>query len=264
MATGLSIALLAACGSGPETTPSSGNTVPKVGQGSPTPEVDRNALTIEQYIDLVAQDNVQAIRKGAQRVADNSPAAVYLTHRANILEARLDGGAGAFGPSSFQEADNGYRVCTDGDCIEYSEFTANSRHQLVEFSVAGKPVASRLAIGDGDPVRAQGGVRVTYLTSYKSVQSDAVFVTARVRTNQTPISANIYTAIYRSPDGKQRTAADASGPYELGANSNAIIYMAFPGVKFGGTVTLDGCLDQCVEQFKVSIRTANQPTKSKA
>jgi hypothetical protein len=130
--------------------------------------------------------------------------------------------------------------------------------------VEDKPVASRLAIGDGNPVRAQGGVRVTYLTSYKSIQSDAVFVTARVRTGEAPISANIYTAIYRSPDGKQRTAADASGPYELGANSNAIIYMAFPGVEFGGTVTLDGCLDQCIEQFKVDIRTAKQPTKSKA
>jgi hypothetical protein len=173
-----------------------------------------------------------------------------------VLEASLDGGAGqSFGASTLNETDGGYELCTDGDCIAFADFTTNAQGQLVDFSIEGKPVADRLARGNGRAVSAAGGVNITYLTSYLSVQSDAVFVTARVESGQAPISVNIYSASYRSPDGKQRAAQDAGGPTELGPRSNALVYMAFPSVPFGGTVTLDGCINECEQFFDVQLKT---------
>jgi hypothetical protein len=254
------LVVLAGCGSDPETTQTDDKTVPETSQESSPepdePQADPNALGVGDYMEAVNSTEVDVLREAAGKVAENSPAAIYLEHRANVYEATLDGGSGqTFGESTLTETDSGYDVCTDGDCIAFADFTTNDREQLVDFTINGEPIGERLGRGNGRAVQGTGGVKVTYLTSYLSVQSDAVFVTARVETGNAPVGVNIYTASYRSPDGKQRAAQQADGPVELGAKSNAMVYMAFPGVPFGGTVTLDGCVDDCAQSFEVQLKT---------
>ena len=99
------------------------------------------------------------------------------------------------------------------------------------------------------------GVKFTFLTAYKSIQSDALFVTLKVETGSKPVNLNIYSAKCRSPDGKQREASSADGAADVEAKSNAIVSLAFKGVKPGGKVTMDGCIGKdCSNQYNAVIK----------
>jgi hypothetical protein len=79
-------------------------------------------------------------------------------------------------------------------------------------------------------------------------------VTVRIETGTEPISADISSATYRGPDGKQRTATDSAGVTEIDANSNTIVAMTFASVEPGGKVTLQGCAPQdCSSDYTAVI-----------
>jgi hypothetical protein len=188
----------------------------------------------------------------AKQLTPGSPAAVYLAHQANVLEAELDGGSQR-DPSQLEKRGEGYQLCNDGNCIDYTNFEVNPSGELVNFSVKGAPVDALLTQGNGQAVKSRG-TRFTFLTSYKSQQSNALFVAFKTQTGAQKIDLNMYTATYRDPTGKQRTATSGGGPVELGAHSNAIAYSAFLGVKPGGVMTVEGCVGDCTTQYKVRLR----------
>ena len=129
----------------------------------------------------------------------------------------------------------------------------DSAGKLVDFTVNKQALGPRLTVGNGQSVRSAGN-RFTFLTAYKTVAQGALFVTLKIETGKKPISANLYSASYRSPDGKQRQASEAFGPYEIDAQSNTVVTLIFPGVKPGGRVTLDGCVADCMTDFKAVMK----------
>ena len=123
-------------------------------------------------------------------------------------------------------------------CVVWANFTESSG-KLYSFTVNGKTIKGRLAAGDGSSVWASDWAKLTFLTAYQSVQFGGMFITARVQSGNKPLSLAIYSAIYRDPSGRQIQASDAGGPTDIGANSNATVYMSFLKGSPGGVVTLD-------------------------
>jgi hypothetical protein len=139
-------------------------------------------------------------------------------------------------------------------CHTFTRFQQDAAGRLVSFVVNGNPVEGLVSQGDGSSARA-GGAKFTFLTAYKSQQSNAVFIVLKVSTGANKLDLNTYSARYRDPPGKQREAGDGGGPTELDANSNALICSATVGVKPGGVMTLDGCVGGCNSTYTVKIKT---------
>ena len=210
--------------------------------GSPLASAD----AVKSYVDAQAsQDNPDAMRQGLKLAAPNSVAYIYLDHLANVSEAGLDGGQPYTKSEVTPVGSDAFKACSDPadetSCIIFGDFKVNPAGKLVDLTVNKQPIGPRLTAGSGQVVTA-GGAKFTFLTAYKSIQSNALFVTVKVETGAKPIMMNTFTASYRGPDGKQRTASQAQGPTNLDAQSNAIVSMAFASVKVGGKVTLDGCV----------------------
>ena len=191
-----------------------------------------------------AQSSPDKMRQGLSSTVPGSPAHAYLSHLANVAEARLDGGSQSTDQSIVSAGGDSFKLCNtpsdEKSCVTLGGFKVDPSGKVVNLTVNGQDVAPRLTSGNGQAVAA-GGAKFTFLTAYKSIQSDALFVTVKAETGGKAITINIFSATYRGPDGKQRQASDAGGPTELDANSNAIVYMAFQSVQPGGKVTLGGC-----------------------
>ena len=260
-------ALLGACASeSPETVAS----VPKVATAtqstesaapsvSPSPaEVEVSAASTREIADAIAiGGDPDAIREAMKFTAADSVANAYLLHRSYLAEAGLDGGS-AYSDSEVTELSGGeYKVCDDPTnektCAVLGDFKADASGKIVDFTVAGKPLKGRLTVGNGQKVKAGGGA-FTFLTAYKTITSNALDVTVKMESGGKALSPNIYSATYRGPDGKQRTATDAVGPTELDADSNSVASFSFKGVKPGGKVTLEGCVEDCDSSFKAVIK----------
>lgn len=193
---------------------------------------------------VAAQSTPDKMRQGLSSTVVGSPAHAYLSHLANTAEAGLDGGRASTDRSVVSAGGGSFRLCIppadEKSCITLGGFKVDPSGKVVDVTVNDQDVAPRLTSGNGQAVSA-GGAKFTFLTAYKSIQSDALFVTVKVETGGKAIGINIFSATYRGPDGKQRQASDAGGPTDPDANSNAIVYMAFPGVQAGGKVTIGGC-----------------------
>jgi hypothetical protein len=182
---------------------------------------------------------------------------IYVTHLANVAEAALDGGTPLSDTTLKQLEDSSFKSCDDPSdektCVTFSDFAVDASGKFVDLRVNGKAIGGRLTAGNGESVSA-GGAKFTFLTANRSIQSNALFVSVKVEAGKKPISPFSATATYRSPDGKQRQATQAYGPADIDAESNSIVTMIFQGVKAGGRVTLEGCVDECNSDFKVVIK----------
>jgi hypothetical protein len=162
----------------------------------------------------------------------------YLTHRANLAEAFLDGG---FPLPAYRVTDvgDGYELCDPTDratCGTFAGFKADGG-RITDLTVDGERPGPLLTVGNGDTVTA-AGVTAEFLTAYDTISTGALWVTVRVVSSSEPAELDLYGATYRAPDGKQRRATDAQGPFELGAESNAMLVLVFADVEPGGTVTM--------------------------
>lgn len=118
----------------------------------------------------------------------------------------------------------------------------------------GQDVAPRLTLGNGRAVTS-GGARFTLLSAYNSISAHGLIVVVRIDAGRNKISLNSFSAVYRSPGGKQRESSDAGGPTDVDAESNAVMYMIFKSVQPGGSVKLDGCIGaSCDSSFSVTLR----------
>lgn len=190
--------------------------------------------------------------------APGSPAHAYVSHLANVSEAALDGG-NPFDDSALDELkDTSFRTCDDPSddksCTTFSNFKVNASGKIVDLRVGGKTIGDRLTVGNGQSVKSHDA-KFTFLTAYKSVSSNSLFITVKIQSGAKPISPNIFSASYRSPDGKQRDATTAYGPTDLDANSNSIVTLVFKSVAAGGRVTLEGCVgNSCTGVFKATMK----------
>lgn len=264
------LSLIAACGgggSGAETVASAPSVATATQSSSsttsaPSPTTSKAAAAdpklLEDFSDAVASySDPDTMRDALKLTAPGSPAFVYVSHLANTSEAALDGGSPLPDQTTDKLSDTEFKACDDltdeATCITFQGFKVNESGKLVDLTVDKKKISDRLTAGSGEKVTASGN-KFTFLTAYKSIQSNALFVSVKVESGAKRISPNIYTATYRSPDGKQRTATTAYGPTELDAKSNTIVTMVFKGVVPGGKVTLDGCIADCTSQFKTVIK----------
>lgn len=241
LAVSATLASLAACGDPDVTTDEAPQPVATVGQGtsSETPDEANADEAVQGYMDALATtDDPEAMRDGLQYAAEGSTAHVYLQHRANLAEAALDGGQPV--PAyQLDPAGDGFKLChpyDTADCGIFADFKA-ADGKVTDLTVDGEEPGPRLTAGNGDTVTA-GGVTAEFLTAYDAVAGSGLWVTARVTSGSEAVELSIYTAVYRAPDGKQRDASDAYGPYELGADSNAMVTLVFAGVEPGGAVSL--------------------------
>lgn len=197
--------------------------------------------------------NVGEVMKAAQKVTvKGSTAAVYLQHQANLLEAELDGGTAIIGPDPVNRKGNGFELCPIGadECIAYTDFKVDAAGKLTDLSVNGQPISSLLTVGNGSTVQAKG-VKVQFLTAYRN--KVGLWVIAKVTTSDKPVQLNHWSATYRDPAGKQRTATEAMGPDAIEAKSSSFVGMVFAGSKPGGKVTLDGSMDDFMTEWKTTF-----------
>lgn len=225
---------------------------------APTPQPAATGENVKAYVDAVAAfSDPDSMRAGLKLAAPNSPAYVYLSHLANASEASLDGGTTETDLNVTSTAADSFKACSDPtddkSCITLAGFKVDPQNRVMDLTVNGKAIAPRLTVGNGDSVKASGA-KFTFLTAYKSVQSNALFVMVKVKTGSKAISPNLYSATYRSPSGKQRSAQEALGPIEIDADSNTVVGMVFPGVEPGGRVKLDGCVGDCTSTFTAFIK----------
>ena len=87
------------------------------------------------------------------------------------------------------------------------------------------------------------GVTATFLSAYRSISGESLLVAMEISTGEADAELFIYSASYRAPDGRQRQASDALGPFEIGAESTATVAAIFPAAEPGGTVTIEGIVD---------------------
>ena len=203
---------------------------------------------MKSYLEALSKNpDPDAMREGLKLTEPNSIAYVYLNHQANVSEAGLDAGQPFPKEDVTAVAGDAFKVCSDPTdettCDIFGNFKINAAAKLVDLTVDKQPVGPRLTAGNGQTVTA-GGAKFTFLTAYKTISSNDLFVTVRVETSAKAITLNSSGASYRGPDGKQRIATSATGATDIIANSNTIVAIAFAGVKVGGRVTLGGWVGQ--------------------
>lgn len=203
-------------------------------------DVTRAGYAIADLVAALVDTNPETLRTALESTEQDSLAYHYLAHRANLYEAALDGGQLLWPPRTVAEIEDGFRLCDTVDATVCTDLTwfEWSDAGVTEFLVDGERLEGRLSAGDTSTVTS-GTVTAEFLTSYLSIQSDALFVTMRVSSGDAPAELMTHAATYRSPDGGQRRVADFYGPMALGPASSATVALAFPGVEPGGSVTID-------------------------
>ncbi|MCW2789508.1 MAG: hypothetical protein JWP56_1811 [Aeromicrobium sp.] len=246
--------LLAGCGGDPDVKDATGDTSAKTVQGE-KPSVASKDL--QRYFDAVASSDPDALAAVEDVAAPGSVAAAYLQEQSDVSNAGIDAGSPYDGGTA-KKVDGGYENCddtTDEDsCVKWGDLEQVDG-KLAKFTINGTDISDRISVGDGTKVDADKIASVEFLSSYKSVQSEVVFVNVRVASKKTPISLNIYDATYRDADKRQTTSTtDSTGPTELDADSTAYVSLVFKASAIGGTVNL-GMYDSNFNEVRASVKT---------
>lgn len=240
------VVLLAGAACGADTSPPAEQSA--VSQ-SPVPTVKQSsgatrpaaAPSASEYFELLSTNDSDNAAKAAELAAPKSLAAAYATHLAAVRGANEDGGNAEEADDLTVDGDV-YQSCAadqdSDDCTRWSGATFKDG-RIASLTVNGKDISGRLTLGSGDKVAAGKLGNVKFVSAYKSIASDALFVTGVVDSNKEKITLGTYSASYRDRSGKQVTAYDGGGPGELDADSNTRIVMIFSKAKVGGMVTLE-------------------------
>jgi hypothetical protein len=206
-------------------------------------------------VEALASNDRNELKSAARLVVPGSPAAIYVQHQANLAEADVDGGES---PAPEEVSGNGrrFQLCvTDHHCDTFARFEQDGSGRVASFRVNGFDIAPRLRRGDGVAVRV-AGAKFTFLTSYRpATRASIEYFVVRVDSGEKPLLMNVSTMKYRDPSGKWGYSSNWGGPRMLDAHSSALIYGAFRGIRPGGGIMLDGCLDGCIRRYKVKIKT---------
>jgi hypothetical protein len=236
------VAVLGGCG-GPAAGPSSSGSV----QVRPAPGASGGSTalptvaTLRTYFNGVATSTLASYDRALAVAVPGSPAAGYVTYLRAAAQAVADSGDKQTLSYTSAEVDAGaFRFCTRGSsnqaCYRFSDITGASG-KVVDFSVNGKPVSTRVAVGASTPVRVSGvDARATFVAGFESSVGDNLFVAVHLEAGAHDVSG--VRATYGTVPGNQSRSARMSGPATVGTGSAASYVFAFPAARLGGTLTL--------------------------
>ncbi len=116
------------------------------------------------------------------------------------------------------------------------------RRKIVAFKINGKALSERITTSEGRSVAVRG-VKCSRIACYKNV-SDNLNIMVRISTRaQGLANTGADSATYRDSSGWQRQVNEAVGPSEIAADFNATVAMLLNKGRLGGTVTMNGYLD---------------------
>jgi len=198
--------------------------------------------TTQAYFDGIATQTVTSLRSALALAAPGSPAAAYATYLQASSQAASDGGHPV--SQRAQVADRtpqGYRFCQASGsaktCFDYTRITRTDG-KVASFTVNGKPIGDRLAVGSAAPVTFRGlDAHATFLAAYETTASDNLLVAVRISSGPS-VRLGAVEASYRSGQGGPVPSAQAFGPDTLGAGSSANYLFAFPKAPLGGRLVV--------------------------
>jgi hypothetical protein len=249
--------VLAGCGGGGDVQEAKGDTSAKtVESDKDAPELKGSA--VKAYFDAISYSDPQKMEAVKDTVAPGSIAAAYLQEQSDVSNAGIDAGTPYDGGPA-KKVDGGFENCDEVDdkdsCTKWTDLEQVDG-KLAKFKVNGVDLTDRIAIGDGSKAEAGDLATVEFLSTYKSVQADYIFVNLRVTSGKEPISLNSYSAKYRGTDKRQSTAtADSTGPTDIEADSTAYIALVFKASAIGGEVKL-GVFNSDYDETTVAIKTS--------
>lgn len=236
----LGLTLLAGCG-GTDAQPTDEGSV-AVAPASPGVTSDLpSRTTLRTYFDGVAKATVSSYDKALRAALPGSPAAGFVTYLRAAAQAVVDGGEKVDAADATAVVkDGGYEFCNGSGssraCFHYTDITG-ADGKVVDFSVNGKPVAGRVAVGSGTPVRLVGvDGQAAFVVAFESSAGDNLFVALRIEAGSHGVDE--VTATYRTPESDPTDSARMSGPSRLSAGETGSYVFAFPHARIGGTLTL--------------------------
>jgi hypothetical protein len=233
------VAVLASCGSTPASPNDSGPV--KVAPASPGATDLPSKATLHTYFDAVANATLSSYDSALKVALPGSPAAGYVTYLRAAAQAVVDGGQELEAADARAVVkDGGFGFCNGSGasraCFRYTDITG-ADDKVVDFSVNGKPVAGRVAVGTGTPVRLAGVEgKATFVVAFESSESDNLFVALRLEAGSHDLDK--VSATYRPPKGAPVESARMSGPSTVTAGRSGSYVIAFPHARIGGTLTL--------------------------
>jgi hypothetical protein len=240
LAGGLLLLAVTACG-GPAATRSGSVTVLPDPSASASSTQLPGKATVHAYFDGVASGALSGYEDAKSDALPGSPADRYLTYLRAAAEAVRDSGTEVSPSGVSAEVDDGaYRFCngsgSDQVCYRYTDITG-AAGKVVDFSVNGRPVAERLAVGSGSPVPASGvDGAATFVAAFERTEGDELFVAVRVEAGAADLSG--VEATYATASEAPAASTRMSGARAVAAGSAGNYVFAFADAHLGGTLSL--------------------------
>jgi hypothetical protein len=250
------VALLASCGGAPASPNDSGPVT--VAPASPGATDLPSTATLHTYFDAIANATIASYDQALAVAAPGSPAAGFVTYLKAAAQAVVDSGQELEAADARAVvSDGGFGFCNGSGssraCFRYTDITG-ADGKVVDFSVNGKPVADRVAVGRGTPVRlaAVDGTG-TFVVAFESSKGDNLFVAVRLVAGNHDLGQ--VSATYRPPKAAPVDSARMSGPATVTAGRDGSYVFAFPHARLGGTLTLS-VHDDAVGVAEAELRVA--------
>ncbi len=217
---------------------------------SPPPSTSRPE--VGEFFEAVAEADGDMLREAQKLTAAGSPAWYYALALGARFDAFLDSGS-AEDPASYSEDDRGNpQICNpeeqvgeepDEDaCVTYTDIRVTPDGKMVNFKINGRALSERITTSEGRSVTVRG-VKYTRIACYKNANDNLNIMVGISTRNQGLANTGADSATYRDSSGRQRQVNEAVGPSEIAADSNATVAMFLNKGRLGGTVTMNGYLD---------------------
>ena len=219
-------------------------------ESTTTTAVDAGAAPSDEavaYAEAVTTLDPDELERAIDLSAEGSVAGDYALHRLGLAEAIAGSSVDpstALGVETAVE-DGQVTVCTaeqgqSPTCVALAGFTTDDAGLLTGFTIDGADPGSRLVVEPGSPVEG-GGVTVTPVSAYQSVQNDVLGIVLEVRNDSdAAFSGAGSSATYVGPDGTEVTAVNAFEPRSLAPGETALVAVVFDDSAVGGTLTYGG------------------------
>jgi hypothetical protein len=234
----VSLAVLAGCG-----TPASPNDSGpvKVAPASRGASDLPSKATLHTYFDAIANATVSSYDKALKVAAPGSPAAGFVIYLRAAADAVVDSGQEVDAANARALVkDGGFWFCNGSGssrtCFRYTDITG-ADGKVVDFSVNGKPIADRVAVGSGTPAQLLSvDATARMVVAFESSAGDNLFVALEVKSGGQALDR--VEASYTNADGSRVESARMSGPARLVAGETGSYVFAYPRAHIGGTLTL--------------------------
>lgn len=210
----------------------------------------------EAYVAALARaGEPERMRRGLALTAEGSDAHAYLVHQAAVAQAWVDEGDPAPNAEVNDTAD-GYELCPAGEpgaeppCVSYSDLTVEDG-LVTGLLVDGRDPGPSLVVADGEDDESEG-VRADLVSAYQSVVDKTLVVTVEFSAKER-VSLDLLQASYAKRGGRERRTQSAAGRLELDAGATTHAAFFFPAAVPGGTLRVNGCLEECSALVEIAL-----------